>query len=150
MLSITGRTSTLFPNTICGSGNLRTRGSLSLLRLPVPIVPKLRSLVPTGHDELSFAVDRKLSAERAERAGLEVVLGSAGPLYCTFWKGELVSIKSNPVYSLIKEAEESEEESESESGIAMEANSRSRITPMTVYCRCVGWKMHICMRKPDY
>ena len=131
MLSITGRTSIIFPRVICGPGNLKTKGSLSLLRIPKsrpqhsPIAPKLRSLVLTGHDGLSFAFSKKLTSQRA---GLEIVLGSEGPLYCTFWKGVLVSVKENPSFSYIddgheyqsdrmsEEEEEEEEEEDSDGG----------------------------------
>ena len=61
----------------------------------------------TGHDALSFSVGRKVTAKRA---GLEIVLGSMGPLYCTFWKGELVSVEKNPGYEHIKKQAESAED----------------------------------------
>lgn len=105
MLGITGRTNIISCYTACPAGSLKTRETLGLLHRRL-VAPKLRSLVLTGHDEISFAVGRKLTAKRG---GLEIILGSRGPLYCTFWKGELVRVEENPAYKYINHDDDDDE-----------------------------------------
>ncbi|KAF8420191.1 hypothetical protein EV426DRAFT_644462 [Tirmania nivea] len=104
-LCITGKVDTVVPDNPSRSGKLRTEGSISCLLRRAPrvdgttgrpyIAGKLRRLELTGHDGLSLAACKKVTRKRD---GLEIKVGSVGPLHCTFWRGELVRVEVNPVY----------------------------------------------------
>jgi len=105
-LSITGKVDTVHPDLPSRSGKLRTDGSISCLLRRAPrtgastrrpyIASKLRQLELTGHNGLSLSACKKLTRKRY---GLEIKVGSVGPLHCTFWSGELVGVDVNPAYN---------------------------------------------------
>ena len=121
-LCITGKADTVHPDLPSRSGKLRTEGPIScLLRRAPPragagsttsrtyIASKLRRLELTGHDGLSLAACKKLTLKRH---GLELKVGSVGPLHCTFWRGELVKVDVNPTYNELHEDDDDDEDAD--------------------------------------
>ena len=108
LLRITGR-SPFKPPSVCGSGKFKTNGTISLLRERGHLAGNLKMLHVAGHDGISFEACRKLSDKRR---GLEIVVGSTGPVICTYWEGVMVHTDENPYPG----AEGSGSNSEVESG----------------------------------